>query len=106
MARSVYSKHFGDVPGISAPGQHTVFTVPPGFVAVVRDVAGLQTSPTGDAFLREATSTTSWVHWESTRALQSFQWQGDQVFEEGSQIGLYVGSGSWSVRFCGFLLAA
>ena len=106
MSRSVYSTLFAAT-SYTTTGNHTVYTVPSGFVAVLKDVTAFEYSGSGRGLLYDVTNGQSWTLWiNSSGDYKPFEWQGMQVFPAGSQMGFTLVSGAFQLRYNGYLLAA
>ena len=106
MSRAVYSKvFFGG--NVTASGVTTMYTVPTGYIAVVRDIdvcrndSGAQRS-TFDA----EDDAGGFIHWLTSTQYAVFTWRGRQVFVAGSRFGVYQSGGDWTYRVSGYLLTA
>jgi hypothetical protein len=91
---------------ITTTGPHVLFTVPAGYVAVLRDVGFLNTSGvTGPIYLYDSSVSTAWWASPSVANFGSVEWQGRQVFPAGSEISVQLGNAPWVVRASGYLLS-
>ena len=83
-----------------------LYTVPPGQIAIVRDVIARLSSGSGDTitFYDGTNEVTILVATPATTAATA-EWQGRQVFEEGTIVAAAVTGGTWQLRVCGYLLS-
>lgn len=101
---ALYSTFFGGVNG-SESGVYDFYTVPPGFIAVLRDVdaswsgAGLPAK----LYLHDPVLG-AWQLLQATVNPDGAQWQGRQVYNQGTQFGVYIPVAGWTVRMSGYLL--
>jgi hypothetical protein len=101
---TVYSKLFA-AQTVSTVGATSLYTVPAGATAILRDCvvqAGTSGAITIDVF--DVTNGLAIARFTSAAANDVFQWQGRQVFPATTEIGVYVVSGGWLIRFSGYLL--
>ena len=106
MARAIYSTLFG-VGNRTTAGLVSVYTVPAGSVAVVRDVALLVLNIGDQINFLDFTNTVNIANYRAATSPQTFQWAGHQVFPAGAQIGVNcVNAGFNSWRISGYLLTA
>lgn len=89
-----------------AAGSTTLYTTPPGFVVVLRDLIFLSAGSSGEVFIEDPDVGLGWEHYLSSTAFEAFHWQGRQVYDAGMQLGCYVNSGTWNVRASGYKLPA
>lgn len=104
---TVYSVRFYAAVGL-APGSYTVYTVPPGYTAIVRDIDCYSSAGVSNAEIYfEGNLGQTFFHAEVVATTQdSPQWRGRQVFEAGDTISVNVGGASnWDVTISGYLLA-
>lgn len=101
---SIYSTRFYGAVYTGSGAVTTLYTVPAGKVAVLRDVEATSVGTTvtlyvlvlGGVVLRE---------WSSTSAGQSFPWTGRQVLNAGEALNAYAPtSQQWSLLVSGYLL--
>jgi hypothetical protein len=91
----------------ASPAAGVLYTVPAGYVVVLRDAVLRQSSgPLAVAFLVDL-SVGAVIESYAPASLNAVDhWQGRQVFEEGDGIGLETTGGVWSARLSGYLLSA
>jgi hypothetical protein len=107
MARPAYSVLFGHL-GLAAGGTD-VFTVPPGFVYVLRDVDFYQHQVAGAAVVRMSESVGNAYFFAGGMPAFTFswlQWQGRQVFEAGETLQGWADLTNVWGRFSGYVLIA
>jgi hypothetical protein len=105
MAVNVYSTRFMDAANTSG---NTTYTVPAGFVAVIRDanvtLVTAQAATVGARLFRVGGGIISEFLYTPT-AFGATQWQGHAVFNPGEQMEMLALSGStWYWYVCGYLL--
>jgi hypothetical protein len=102
MAR-VYSTCFIAQQGL---GTTITYTVPPGFIAIVRDLDSYNSTFTNSTirFIDAQTGGTIWVAVNNALATDYESWRGRQVFETGQQFTVSVTGDPWDVRVSGYLL--
>lgn len=106
---TVYSTVF--ITGNTSGGA-PIYTVPPGFVAVLRDVDVYNNSLlAAELFLEDSqTGQTIWRVDNNAfipgASIGSSQWNGRQVFEAGGGFLFLATAGVWDVRASGYLLVA
>lgn len=100
-----YSTQFAAVDGLGA-GVTTLYTVPAGYVAVVRDL-NLNDASLGShsAVVFEGGSGARLLSVLSSVASGDNPWTGRQVFKAGQTIDLSVSGGAWAVLMSGYLLS-
>lgn len=87
-----------------------VYTVPAGFVAVLRDVDVYNNSfVLAELFLEDSETGVTIKRWDNSALipdanLGSDEWRGRQVFTEGNGFLFNASSGVWDVRASGYLL--
>jgi hypothetical protein len=102
---ALYSTLFAAV-NVTAVTNDPVYTVPPGFVAVLRDVDVVSIGSSGNLlFIAEQTSGLSFIAFNEAAADVSVQWQGRQVFPAGQVMYVRAVTGQWLVRMSGYLLS-
>lgn len=106
MHQPPYSTRFLLYSG-SAAGTVASFTVPAGYVAVLRDIDLLATSAALTGAIVQAGTAYPGILWTGpTAATTSRAWRGRQVFYAGEVIRCYVFDGSWDVLASGYLLSS
>ena len=101
---SIYSTRFALITSSSA-GPTTLYTVPTGFKAIVRDVSGLASAaPAGLAVGVNAAE--SFFSGLSLSNLESFHWEGRVVLNAGDTLALFVLAGTVQLVVSGYLLDA
>lgn len=106
MALPVYSVRF--ISGNTGAGD-PVYTVPAGFVAVLRDVDVYNNSAVvAELFLEDSQTGQAIARFDSQGPTDtgSQQWRGRQVFDAGGGFLFHATAGTWDVRACGYLLSA
>lgn len=86
-----------------------IFTVPAGFIAVLRDVDVYCNGIGGEElFLEDSTYGNTFARWDILTPADSGskQWQGRQVFNPGGGFVFVATVGTWDVRASGYLLTA
>jgi hypothetical protein len=101
---AIYSTLFYS--GVQPQGSHaTLYTVPAGFVVILRDVDALSTTTANaQILLTEAAAANAFASLNVATVLDSAQWRGRQVFPAGYAIGINTVVGAWVVRASGYLL--
>lgn len=101
---AVYSTRLLQAVGLTAD---LVYTVPPGFVAIVRD-ADLHNNDTFGAsfFMQGALGQAIWLATRDITDTGYYSWRGRQVLEAGETLTAHIASGTWDVTISGYLLSA
>jgi hypothetical protein len=103
---TLYSTLFGVLRGVET-GSVTLYTVPAGYLMVLRDVDLLSNSAGAtQVFIQDGGGAGAWKAFSATAQFQSFQWQGRQVYPAGHELQVVLASGLWIGRFSGYLLTA
>lgn len=100
---TIYSTRFLQELGLSGTA---TYTVPDGFVAVVRDLDAYQdVLPGGTVFLEGALGQAIWSETNDAATGKTYQsWRGRQVFQPGETLTVSTDS-PWDVTVCGYLLS-
>lgn len=100
----IYSVRFGVV-NTSAGGTVVVYTVPAGYVAVLRDVDAYFPSGLGpQLFLQDGSVPISFALLAPTAVPGSVQWHGRQVFTAGEEIAVNLTATPIRALLSGYLL--
>jgi hypothetical protein len=103
--RTVYSTRFAALTLAPSGSLSAIYTVPSGFVAVLRDIDGIVTSGgAGQLFL--GMGATWWFEMPLLAATSGFQWRGRQVFLAGETISAQTVTATVQMHVTGYLLSA
>lgn len=106
MARSVYSTRFS-LSSVAVPGPSTLYTVPAGHIAVLKDVDYYQTAGAASfLFIGEGTAALFPIALSTPAGVNSAQWRGRMVFQAGETIAQKNGGGTFSITLNGYLLTS
>lgn len=101
---AIYSIRFGVV-NTSAGGTTVVYTVPAGYVAILRDVDAYFPSGLGpQLFLQDGSIPLSFALLAPTAVPGSVQWRGRQVFASGQEIAVNTSATAVRALLSGYLL--
>lgn len=103
---STYSTRFGG--GLHTGGAGTIYTVPSGYVVVVRCITAYNAGASSDAFEVSAQVSGSLIpiyHVTNVAASSnSLEWEGRVVLNAGEFINVATGGQQWSYTVSGYLL--
>jgi hypothetical protein len=105
---NVYSTKFAERI-LPLSGEVILYTVPSGFVAVVRDMILIQNGTSFNALVGVSVYTGTGVQvWQQIHpdALSSttYHWQGRKVMNAGDQLKAFANDPAWSIDVSGYLL--
>lgn len=104
----VYSVRFFEDVGLS-PGSYLAYTVPDGYVAILRDIDAYSSAGVSDAeiYVEGHLGQTIFYGNVAATSKSNAQWRGRQVLQAGETITITVGASTdWDVTISGYLLVA